>query len=636
MTPDCAAPGFASADEIAAPVSGLGWLPPEAPIAMPVQDLAAGPKSIRDHIPCLQECDLWRASAFGLTLLAMIGAGIPCKEVLEVDGFTPLEMVSFGLFEVLFGWLTFSLTITLLGVAGGAAHDSELPELRPGAPLPAPGGRTAILMPIHNEDPEQVFGRLQAMERSLRDVGRQPDFDLFVLSDSRDADIIRAEQAAFERLRAEVGGHAFYRRRTVNTGRKAGNIADWVGRFGGAYDFMVVMDADSLMTGETLARLAGAMHAHPAVGLIQTAPRLVGRTSLFGRLQQFASRLYGPVMTNGLALFWGSEGNYWGHNAIIRTRAFADQAGLPVLPGKKPLGGEVMSHDFVEAALLRRAGWQVRVAPRLTGSYEECPPTLPDLISRDRRWCQGNMQHLSLVGARGLHWMSRFHMIQGALGYIMSPLWLLFLISSGFLAMQSRMAQDGEWDMYGVRVLSWVLATTFVCLFLPRVIAVAQVLSRPEERKAWGGAGKLIAGVLLETVMSALIAPIMMISQSKALLDIVLGRDAGWSAQTREDGSVVWREAEKRHRLHLISGAVLGGLLYAVSPPTFLWSIPVIAGLLLAAPLTVMSANPRMGLRLLRLGLFATPEERANPPRVAVKGVKISALETFGAQVEAG
>jgi membrane glycosyltransferase len=127
-------------------------------------------------------------------------------------------------------------------------------------------------------------------------------------------------------------------------------------------------------------------------------PLIVNRTSLFARVQQFASRLYGPMLSEGLAWWSGSEGNYWGHNAIIRTRAFAEQAGLPRLPGRKPFGGEILSHDFVEAALLRRGGWDVRMAPQLYGSFEECPPSLPDLIVRERRWCQGNLQHEACTG----------------------------------------------------------------------------------------------------------------------------------------------------------------------------------------------------------------------------------------------
>lgn len=612
---------------------GRYWLPKPTPLVMPVQDFSRGPTRPVECDDRLKECDIWRAAAFGLTIVAMIAAGAPSWSVLQVGGFTPLEMVGFTLFEVLFGWLVFSVVITLSGVAGAAA-EPEIAELKPETPLAPPRARTAILMPLHNEDPGPVFGRLRMMSRWLEEAGAMDAFDFFVLSDSRDPDIARLEQAGFERLRDEVRGHAFYRRRALNHGRKAGNVADWVRRFGGAYDFMVVLDADSLMTGQALARLAGAMEAHPGVGLIQTAPRLVGRTSVFGRLQQFASRLYGPTMTNGLALFWGTEGNYWGHNAIIRVRAFAEQAGLPTIEGRKPFGGEIMSHDFVEAALLRRAGWQVRIAPRLEGSFEECPPTLPDMIARDRRWCQGNLQHLKVVNARGLHWMSRFHMLQGAMGYITSPLWLAFLIVSALTALQSRASGDGEWDMYGVRVLSWVLATTFFCLFLPRLIALGMTLAKPAERRAWGSPAKLVAGVLLETLLSALIAPIMMLSQSKALFDILLGCDAGWSAQKRADGSIRWGDAENRHRIHLASGLALGGFLYWVSPDTFWWALPVVLGLLAAAPITVLTASPRIGVRVLRWGLFVTPEEIINPPRVPAEPAAEPASVVYGPQIK--
>jgi membrane glycosyltransferase len=602
---------------------------------MPVQDLDAAPAKAGPAPDRLQESDLWRLMAFGLTALAMIAAGAPCREVLETGGFRPLELLSFALFEALFGWITFSLVITLSGVASGLGHEPELPELKPETPLPHPSARTAILMPIHNEDPGPVFERLAAMTRSLREIHAEQAFDLFVLSDTRNVDIARKEQLAVERLRAEAGERVYYRRRAVNAGRKAGNVADWVRRFGGAYASMVVLDADSLMSGETLARLAAAMEAHPEVGLIQTAPRLIGRTSLFGRMQQFASRLYGPALTHGLALFWGAEGNYWGHNAILRVRAFAAHCGLPRLPGRKPFGGDIMSHDFVEAALLRRAGWQVRLAPGLGGSYEECPPTLPDMTVRDRRWCQGNIQHLGVVGARGLHWMSRFHMLQGAMGYLMSPLWLLFLVASSLMAVQSRFGIGGAWDIYGMRVLSWVLAVSVLWLMAPRLIALCLILTRRDDRRAWGDPVKLVAGVVLETALSALVAPILMVSQSKALLDILLGRDSGWAAQARDDGGVAWGDAARRHVLHLACGGAFAGLLYLTSGEGLMWAVPVVTGLILAAPITVLTADPAIGLAFLGWGLLATPEEIAHPPRPMPAEPRAAAAEpAFGAQME--
>jgi membrane glycosyltransferase len=601
---------------------------------MPVQDFRSVPPGAQAAPDRLQESDLWRLAAFGLTALAMIAAGAPCREVLESGGFSPLELITFGLFEALFGWISFSLVITLFGVASGLGHEPELPELKPESPLPHPAARTAILMPIHNEDPGPVFARLAVMERSLREAKVAEAFDLFVLSDTRRPDIARQELAAVERLRAEAGDRVFYRRRTVNAGRKAGNVADWVRRFGGAYDSMVVLDADSLMSGEALARLAAAMEAHPDIGLIQTAPRLIGRTSLFGRMQQFASRLYGPALTHGLALFWGTEGNYWGHNAILRVRAFADHGGLPSLPGRRPFGGDIMSHDFVEAALLRRAGWQVRLAPGLGGSYEECPPTLPDMAVRDRRWCQGNIQHLGVAGARGLHWMSRFHMLQGATGYLMSPLWLAFLAFSTLLAVQDRLGLGGSWDIYDMRVLSWVLAVSLLWLMAPRLIAVGLILTRSGERRAWGDPLKLVAGVVLETALSALVAPILMVSQSQALAGILLGRDSGWHAQARDDGGVRWSEAMRRYSLHLILGFGSAGLLYATSGEGLAWAVPVVTGLVLSTPIVVLTADPRVGSAFLRWGLLATPEEIAHPPRAVPAEPRLAVDPAFGPQME--
>jgi membrane glycosyltransferase len=341
-------------------------------------------------------------------------------------------------------------------------------------------------------------------------------------------------------------------------------------------------------------------------------PRLINRVSLFGRLQQFSNRLYGPTMTTGLALVWGSEGNYWGHNAAIRVRAFAECAGLPALKGPRPFGGEIRSHDFVEAALLRRAGWEVRMAPQLSGSYEEAPPTLPDLIARDRRWCQGNLQHLGVVNAAGLHGMSRFHLIYGAMGYMMSPLWLMFLIVTALLSLEGRGRIDAEWNAYNISVLRWILSIAFVCLFVPKIAALGRTMAERRERRGWGRIDRLMLSVILETALSTLIAPVMMISQVSALMDILRGRDSGWVAQTREDGSISWREAARKTLPHTVAGVGLGVFFYLLSPVTLMWGAPTVAGLLLAAPLTVATACPRLGARFLNWKLLATPEEHVH------------------------
>ncbi|HUO22512.1 MAG TPA: glucans biosynthesis glucosyltransferase MdoH [Caulobacteraceae bacterium] len=595
---------------------GAGWLPEETPLAMPAQNLAAKPAHAFHVTPPgewrVRECHIWRVVALVFTAVLMWIAGYATREVLMVDGFSGLDLAALVLFELLFGWITFSAVVSLIGLAASWSGDSELKHLSDTGPVAPVKGRTAILMPVYNEEPEPVQARLSQMAASLAALGAGEAFDIFVLSDSRNPDIQARETLAFEGLRAAHGHRVYYRRRAENEGRKAGNIAEWVGRFGGAYDYMVVLDADSLMTGDTLLRLIGAMDAHPRLGLLQTMPRLINRVSLFGRMQQFANRLYGPTMTRGLALMWGSEGNYWGHNAAIRVRAFAQCAGLPLLKGPGPFGGEIRSHDFVEAALLRRAGWEVRMAPQLSGSYEEAPPTLPDLMVRDRRWCQGNLQHLGVVNAAGLNSMSRFHLLYGAMGYMMSPLWLTFLIVTALLSLEGRGVVDSEWNDYNISVLRWVLSIAFVCLFVPKIVALGHTLVAERERRDWGRLDRLIAGVALETALSTLIAPVMMVSQIKALSEIVRGKDSGWSAQTRGDGSISWADACRKNVTPTFVGVALGVFFYMLSPAALMWASPTVLGLLLSAPLTVATASPRIGAWFLDWKLLATPEEHAS------------------------
>ena len=592
-------------------------LPPESGLPMPAQDLWRRGDAAAH--PPLREADFWQIGIFLLSGALAVYGGIVAYNVLIVGGLSLLELLDLVLFQILFGWIAYALASALVGFSLSFANGAEDPELNAHAPLTLPLGRTAILMPIHNEEPEAVFTRLRNIDQSLRALGADERFHLFVLSDTRDPDIQREEWSAFERLRrsSRQEDRLFYRLRRDNHGRKAGNIADWVRRFGGAYDYMVVLDADSVMEGETLLRLAGFMDQQPRTALIQTVPKLVNRTSLYGRAQQFASRLYGPMLSRGLAYTSGTAGNYWGHNAIIRVAAFAAHAGLPRLPGPRPFGGEIMSHDFVEAALLRRAGWAIRLAPGLGGSYEECPPTLPDMTVRERRWCQGNLQHLPVIAARGLHWMSRIHLAQGVLTYLMPPIWLLFLVTGAALSVQAAHAGVQQWDDYGLDMLNWLLAISLLSLFAPRVAALLRALVHPHEQTLWGHPGKLIAGVACETILSALIAPIMMTAQTIALYDIVLGRDSGWPVQRRTDGSLHWRDVALQYAPHTVFGLVFGAVVFAAAPSDLLWLTPVILGLMVSIPLVVLTSDPVLGAKLTRFGLFKTPEEFAPPSVLA-------------------
>jgi membrane glycosyltransferase len=409
-------------------------LPDEAPLPMPTQSLRQASPRTRRFPSTPKAMALRRFVVIGGAIV-MTGFGAnEMYKVLAVNGATPLAIFMLALFVALFAWIALSFTSAIAGfISVISKGGSRL--LTPGTP---PTTRTALLMPTYNESPARIMAGLQAIDEELRPA--QSQFDIFILSDTTNPEVWIEEEKAFLALRQKTNGAAriFYRHRAKNTARKAGNIAEWVTRFGGAYPQFLILDADSVMRGDTLIALARAMEAHPDVGLIQTLPIITGGTTLFARMQQFAGRVYGPVIAHGIAWWHGAEGNYWGHNALIRTQAFAEQAGLPELHGRKPFGGHILSHDFIEAALMRRGGWAIHMMPGLEGSYEESPPSLIDLAVRDRRWCQGNLQHTAILPARGLHWVSRMHLLTGIGSYITAPLWLLFLLSGILIALQAR------------------------------------------------------------------------------------------------------------------------------------------------------------------------------------------------------
>ncbi|MEA2872909.1 MAG: rane glycosyltransferase, partial [Hyphomicrobiales bacterium] len=406
------------------------YLPAEAPLDMPVQSLRESARAV--PLPFAQgSIAARRAFVLGTALGLSVLAAYEMYLVLAVGGLTTLETVILALFVILFAWVALSFASTLGGVIAMLTRKTRSLGIDPDAPLPAIAARAALLLPTYNEDPDRVFSRVQAITESVAATGRSSCFDVFILSDTTDPDIFIAEEAAFLALRERLGRDArlYYRHRPKNTAKKAGNIAEWLQRFGGHYEHMIVLDADSLMTGDTIARLVAAMEQHPRVGLIQTFPVMVNAATPFARVQQFAGKLYGPLIAHGLAWWHGPDGNYWGHNAIIRTRAFAACAGLPTLSGPRPIGGHILSHDFVEAALMRRGGWAIHMTPALGGSYEESPPSLTEYAARDRRWCQGNLQHVGVLPARGLHWVTRLHLATGIGAYVAAPLWLFFLIT---------------------------------------------------------------------------------------------------------------------------------------------------------------------------------------------------------------
>jgi membrane glycosyltransferase len=606
-----------------------GFLPPESPTDMAAQTLRRfEPPPAADFAP------MWFRRGTVLTGTAALTA-TGCYEmyrVLQVGGITVLESIILALFVLLFAWIAFSFMSALAGFVVLLTGKNDELGIDPTAPLPAIHSRTAMLLPTYNEDPHRVLARLRAIYESVEATGHGAQFDWFVLSDSTDPAIWITEEKCFLKLRRDIGDAAtlFYRHRPENTARKSGNIEEWVRRFGAGYECMVILDADSLMTGDCIVRLVAAMEAHPKAALIQTLPVIVNARSLFARWQQFAGRLYGPMLAAGIAWWHGSEGNYWGHNAIIRISAFAQYAGLPELRGRKPFGGHIMSHDFIEAALMRRGGWAIHMAPTLRGSYEESPPTLSDFAARDRRWCQGNLQHLALLPTRGLHWVSRLHLLTGIGSYLTSPLWLTFLVVGILVSLQAQFVRPEyfpkgyslfpQWPAQDPVLAAWVFAGTMGMLIVPKLLAFIVLACDRDARKEFGGGPLVLAGIIAETILSGLIAPVMMIFQSAAVGEILFGRDAGWQVQRRDDGAISRRDLVRTYSVPTSIGVAMAAAAYAVSLPLLLWMTPVIFGLLLSIPIAMLSSSITSNGRP---RLFRTPEQTA-PPRVLARANELA------------
>ncbi|MFC0242918.1 glucans biosynthesis glucosyltransferase MdoH [Rhodopseudomonas telluris] len=614
IRPTADAPGTDHPDRLPDP------LPAEAPLAMPVQSFAEAPAAAIDT-PV--RTGRWRRALVMVATAVLTYAGVDeMYEVLKVGGVTILEGIVLVLFAALFAWVALSFVSGLAGFAALLRGWRDNLDLDPDGPLPTVKARVAMLLPTYNEDPQTVFARLQATRESTDATGSGAQFDWYILSDTTDPAVWAHEETCFLAV-ASYTPRLFYRHRADNHARKSGNIEDWVKRFGGSNDFMVILDADSVMTGDALVRMAAAMEQHSDVALIQTLPVVVNARTLFARLQQFAGRMYGPMIAAGVAWWHGSESNYWGHNAIIRVEAFAACTGLPILSGRKPFGGSILSHDFVEAALMRRAGWRIHMAPTLRGSYEEVPPTLLDFAARDRRWCQGNLQHAKILPARGLHWVSRLHFLTGIGAYITAPMWLTFLVAGILISLQAQFVRPEYfpkdfslfpiWPAQDPVRAAWVFAATMGLLILPKLLALFLVLVRRDTRRGFGGGLRASAGLVVETFMSALTAPVMMIFQSTAVAHILMGQDSGWQLQHRGDGSIPFRDVARRYALPTAIGAAMAISALLVSWPLFWWMTPVILGLVLAVPVAMFTNRSASA----RPALLATPEDLAAPPILA-------------------
>jgi membrane glycosyltransferase len=546
--------------------------------------------------------------------------------VLPYHGAHWLEKILLTVYVILFAWVSAGFWtavsgfwVLLTGRDRHAISQSRVETLDPQV-------RIAILMPICNEDVTRVFAGLRATYTSLARTGAVANFDFFILSDSSDPDIRVGELEAWLGLCAEVGGfdRIFYRRRQLRIKRKSGNIADWCRRWGSAYRYMIILDADSVMSGGCLVKLAQLMEANPTAGIIQTAPRSAGRDTLYARIQQFATSVYGPLFTAGLHFWQLGESHYWGHNAILRVAPFMEHCALGRLPGRGALAGEIMSHDFVEAALMRRAGWAVWMAHDLPGSYEEMPPTLLDELRRDQRWCQGNLQNFRLFLAQGLHPAHRAVFMTGVMAYLSAPLWFLFLLlSTALLAVHTLVPLAYFTEAYQLFPLwphwhpEWAVTlfgATAGLLFLPKILAVLRLLLLPQHARLYGGPGFLLGSLLLETVFSALLAPIRMLFHARYVFLALMGYAVRWTSPPREDAETSWFEAIRRHAGDSLLGIFWAALAYWLNPGFLWWLLPIVGSLIVSVPLSVWSSRVNLGRRFRQLRLCLIPEE-SSPPR---------------------
>jgi membrane glycosyltransferase len=487
------------------------------------------------------------------------------------------------------------------------------------------GVSTAIVFPIFNEDAVRVYEGLRAIYESLALTGQLEGFDFFILSDTTDLDKWVDEERHWHDLVRDLDalGKIYYRRRLFNEERKSGNVRDFLNTWGRRYRYFVCCDADSIMRGETLVDLVKLMETHPTVGLIQTIPALINAESLFGRIQQFANRLYAPVFIAGLN-YWALDlGNYWGHNAIIRTEPFMQFCDLPQLPGRKPFGGQILSHDFVEAALMLRENREVWLAYDLEGSYEEAPQSLIENAQRERRWCQGNLQHSLVLFAKGLRGVSRLHLLLGIFGYLAGPLWLAFLLVFNWiywyqkytglsdLSVQAFTPYLSNWSGTAHALLIFVIC--MVVIMLPKLLSLIDLARDRQRREQFGGLGRATVGVLGETVFSTLHAPMLMLWHTRFVLTNLAGITVGWAAQKRGADGVAWVYAAERHWGHTLIGLIWGIFMWRLDPTLFWWFTPVLAGMILSIPLSVFTSRRSVGLRARSLGIFLTPEETRPP-----------------------
>ena len=550
-------------------------------------------------------------------------AGWSLYEIFLPNGLTNLEIAQLGLGLTLFAWLCMAFWTGIIGFVLQLFNIDPL-SLRKKQCAPDQDSplvqKHAVVKPVYNEDTRRIMVGFEACVREIMGSTQAEQFDFFMLSDTRDEQKAEAELRAWNRMTKRLGqyaSHVFYRRREENSHRKVGNLKDFCERWGANYESMIVLDADSIMSGERMLDLARRIEQNPDTALVQTIPMPVRQDTFFGRFVQFAAHLYSPMLATGLSFWQTDSANYWGHNAIIRIAPFMQHCGLPTLEGRAPFGGEVLSHDFVEAALLRRAGWQAYLLTDTTGSYEEVPSNIVDYAIRDRRWVQGNIQHLGLLKVKGLKTANRLHFLFGAFAYISSlVLFCMLALGTADALIRATSVPDffvseyqlfPSWQVARQDMMMVTMWGTAALLFLPKLLGITLALIK--RRSEFGGAFSLLKSAILELVMAVLIAPLMMFYHSYFVISVFIGHSVKWEAQEREGRKVPWSVAFKHTQIMSCLAVTWGVTTFYYTPSLFMWLLPVLIGMVLAAPIIRLSSSTHLGVSLRNWGVFVIDQE---------------------------
>ena len=570
----------------------------------PIKDLQAEPLLGR------------RLAVLGLTVASWLALGALAARVLDIGhdlGRAAILLLFLaGLPWTLLGFWNSAIGFAILRLVADPAGYTNLALRRtpPGFPITS---RVAVCVAVRHENVPAVIDRLTVMIDATFATPDARAFDFHLLSDSTDPVIAAAERDAVAALQGRWLGVAVgYRRRASNAGFKAGNLRDFARSHSGAYDHMLVLDADSLMSAAAMRRLVRVMEANPRLGILQSL--VVGRpaTTAFARIFQFGMRHSMRVHTTGIAWWQGPSGPYWGHNAIIRIAPYLEHCELPLLGGGPPLGGAIMSHDQVEAVLMRAAGYEVRVIADEFGSFEENPPSLPDFIKRDLRWCQGNLQYLKLIGrpgatGRDFTAMGRLQLVNAIMMYMGAPAWVLMLLIGLAEAISPTDGAAGFHASAGAAGLYFGMLAIGIA---PRLLGAIDVGLDPQRRRRYGGGARLLAGSAVDALFSFLLGPVMALAQAGFMAGLPFGRRILWEPQRREGHFVSFRAALLGLWPQCAFGVVFAVVLAGTAPGAVPWALPTILGCLLAPAFAAATSSLRLSRLLARLRLCAIPEEQ--------------------------